>query len=85
MRKNGRSGILNRTNAPKFGDDNPIPNANNTLNKRQNIRKGSPDNLLSVKKGLPNMKMDILRNSKMVFSSAENRMTNLFTCNSVGP
>jgi len=43
IKKNGRSGILNLTSAPKFGDDSPIPKANNTLNKRQKVKNGSLD------------------------------------------
>ena len=85
IKKKGRSGILNLTSAPKFGDDSPIPKANNTLNKRQKVKNGSPDKRCRVLTGLRNKNIEILKKSKTVFSKAENSITTLFTWTSVGP
>lgn len=59
--KNGTSGILNRTSAPKFGVLNPIANANKTLKLRQNTKNGDELINCSVFSGLRLMKMAKLR------------------------
>ncbi len=83
--KSGRSGILNRTNAPKFGVDNPMPNANATQNTKQKVRNALERKYLSVVSGFLKVRIEMVKKSNMVVSIAENSIIALFTLSTVGP